>query len=175
MVTDKYFDEIVRSMDFLAGQDNTLFLGQAVVYPGTFMFNTLKNVPMEKRLEMPVCESLQMQMSIGMALEQGIVPVSIFPRQNFLLLAVSDMVNMLDKIPAISDGKHIPKIIIRTASGPSEPVHPGHQHVGNYANAFRQMFTWIDVREINTPDEAFITYHDAYFSNKSTLIIENGW
>lgn len=175
MVTDEYFNEIMRSMKFLADQENTFFIGQAVEYPGTFMFNTLREVPMEKRLEMPVCESLQMQISIGMAMEGGIFPISIFPRQNFLLLATSDMVNMLDKIPAISDGKHLPKMIIRTATGPSEPIHPGYQHVGNYADAFRQMFTWIDVKEINTPEEAFLTYHDAYFSNKTTLIIENGW
>jgi hypothetical protein len=31
----KYFDELKKSMDWLAEQSDTLFLGQAVEYPGT--------------------------------------------------------------------------------------------------------------------------------------------
>lgn len=37
-----YFDELKRSMEWLASQKDTLFLGQAVEYPGTGMTNTLK-------------------------------------------------------------------------------------------------------------------------------------
>src|SRR5947209_7120780 len=83
----KYFDELTRSMTWLAAKPRTLFLGQAVGYPGTAMFNTLRDVPAEKRSEFPVAEEFQMGASIGLAL-QGYVPISIFPRWNFLLLAV---------------------------------------------------------------------------------------
>ena len=46
----KYFDEIKRSMEYLAKNKNTIFLGQAVSVPGTAMFNTLKDI--NKKIEL---------------------------------------------------------------------------------------------------------------------------
>lgn len=168
-----YFDEIQRTMTWLGQQPNTQFVGQTVGCPGTFMYPTLKEVPTDKRLEFPVNESFQMQFSIGLALA-GKIPISIFPRQNFLLLAVGDIVNMLDKIPAISDYKVVPHIIIRVASGPDSPVHPGHQHIGNYATAFRHMLTTVHIFELNKPEQIFNAYKQAYEWPGAYLIIEHG-
>ena len=171
----KYFDEIKRTMEWAAQQPKTIFLGQTVAGPGTFMYSTLKDVSADKTLEMPVNESFQMQFTIGLALA-GYVPISVYPRQNFLLLATADMVNMLDKIPVISSRQWMPKVIIRVASGPDSPVHPGHQHVSNYAEAFRKMFTTIEVAELNEPQEIFPAYKRALEreDNVSTLLIEHG-
>ncbi|VAX36945.1 hypothetical protein MNBD_UNCLBAC01-1838 [hydrothermal vent metagenome] len=170
-----YFDELKRTMEWIATQPKTLFLGQTVAGPGTFMFQTLRDISPEKTLEMPINESFQMQFTIGLALE-GYVPISVYPRQNFLLLATSDMVNMLDRIPAMTDNKVVPRVIIRVASGPYKPVHPGHQHIGNYAEGFRKMFSWIDVVELEEPEDVFPAYQHALErkDNKSTLIIEHG-
>ena len=96
----KYFDELKRSMDWLAAKENTLFLGQAVEYAGTGMTNTLKDVDRSKLLEMPVNEDMQMGMTIGMALN-GTGPISMYPRWNFLLLAANQLVNHLDKMNII--------------------------------------------------------------------------
>src|SRR3989338_9076367 len=153
----KYFDEIKRTMEWVAKQPKTLFLGQTVAGPGTFMYQTLRDIPKDRALEMPVNESFQMQFTIGLALA-GYLPISVYPRQNFLLLATADMVNMLDKIPVISSHQLVPKVIIRVASGPDAPVHPGHQHVDNYAEAFRKMFSQIEVVELNQPEEIFPAY-----------------
>ena len=171
----RYFDEIKRTMEWVAQQPKTLFLGQTVAGPGTFMYQTLRDVPKGKTLEMPINESFQMQFTIGLALA-GYVPISVYPRQNFLLLAAADMVNMLDKIPAISSNSVLPRVIIRVASGPDSPVHPGHQHVGNYAEAFRKMFTWVDVVELNEPEEIFPAYKHALEreDSRATLMIEHG-
>ena len=171
----KYFDEIKRTMEWLVQQPKTIFLGQTVAGPGTFMYQTLRDVSKDRTLEMPVNESFQMQFTIGLALA-GYLPISVYPRQNFLLLATADMVNMLDKIPAISSNSWVPKVIIRVASGPDAPVHPGHQHVGNYADGFRKMFTTIEVIELNEPEEIFPAYKHALerSDNRSTLIIEHG-
>src|SRR4051812_32796241 len=108
----KYFDELKRTMEWIATQPKTIFVGQTVAGPGTFMFQTLRDVPKERALEMPINESFQMQFTIGMALA-GYIPISVYPRQNFLLLATGDMCNMLDKIPAISGKELAPRIIIR--------------------------------------------------------------
>ncbi len=112
----RYFDELKRTMEWLAQQPKILFLGQTVGGPGTFMYSTLQDVSPDKRVEMPVNESFQMQFTLGLALA-GYIPISVYPRQNFLLLATADMVNMLDKMPAISANQVLPQVIIRVASG----------------------------------------------------------
>lgn len=159
----------------MAQHPQTIFVGQTVAGPGTFMYQTLRDVAKDKTLEMPINESFQMQFTIGLALA-GYIPISVYPRQNFLLIATADMVNMLDKIPAISSCELLPRVIIRVAAGPYKPVHPGHQHIGNYAEGFRNMFTWIDVVELEEPDQIFPAYKHALEreDNKSTLIIEHG-
>lgn len=171
----KYFDELKRTMQWLAQQPKVMFLGQTVIDPGTFMYQTLRDCPKERCLEMPVNESFQMQFTIGIALT-GLVPVSVYPRQNFLLLAWADIVNMLDKIPLISEGKWPLKAIIRVATGPDAPVHPGHQHIGNYAKGFREFCDWVEVKELNHAEEIFPAYEHALnrTDGKSTLIIEHG-
>ncbi|MCR4337158.1 MAG: hypothetical protein NUV91_05065 [Candidatus Omnitrophica bacterium] len=171
----KYFDEIKRTMEWLAGQPQTLFVGQTVAGPGTFMYQTLKDIPSGKALEMPINESFQMQFTLGLALA-GYVPISVYPRQNFLLLATGDMANMIDKVPAISSGELCPRIIIRVATGPDQPVHPGHQHIGNFAEVFRKLFSWIEVIELEEPGEIFQAYKYAYErkDRRSTLLIEHG-
>ena len=162
-------------MEWVATQPKTLFVGQTVAGPGTFMFSTLKDVAKEKTLEMPINESFQMQFTLGLALA-GYIPISVYPRQNFLLLATADMVNMLDKIPAISSHMLLPRVLIRVAVGPDSPVHPGHQHVGNYAEAFRKLFSWIEVVELKEPEQIFSAYKHALEreDNQSTLLIEHG-
>jgi hypothetical protein len=52
------------------------------------MTTTLTEVPRERLIELPVAEEMQMGMTLGMALA-GFVPVSIYPRWNFLLLAMN--------------------------------------------------------------------------------------
>ena len=171
----KYFDELKRTMEWLAQQPKVQFVGQTVAGPGTFMFQTLRDCPKDKTLEMPINESFQMQFTIGMALA-GYIPVSVYPRQNFLLLATGDMANMLDKIPDVSEGQWPVKVIIRVATGPDFPVHPGHQHIGNYAQAFRKLFAQIDVVELNNAEDIFPAYKNALerTDGKSSMIIEHG-
>lgn len=171
----KYFDELKRTMEWIAQQPKTMFIGQTVAGPGTFMYQTLRDCPKDRTLEMPINESFQMQFTIGAALA-GYIPISVYPRQNFLMLAAADMANVLDKLPAISSNQLLPRMIIRVAVGPDSPVHPGHQHVGNYAEAFRKMFAWIEVVELNEPQDIFPAYERALMQkeNKATLMIEHG-
>lgn len=171
----KYFDELCRAMEFLARDQRTMFLGQAVACPGTAMTNTLKNVAREKLLELPVTEELQMGMSTGLALT-GIVPVSIYPRWNFLLCAVSQLVSHLDKLPAMSNGGFQPKVIVRTGIGSERPLHPQFQHVGDFTDAFRLMCKNIEIIRLDEPEHIFPAYQKALEreDGKSTIIVEYG-
>jgi len=90
----KYFEELKKSMNYLAKDDRTIFLGQAVKVDGTAMSTTLKEVNPAKLIELPVAEEMQMGMTNGFAIN-GQIPISIFPRWNFLLLAINQLINQL--------------------------------------------------------------------------------
>jgi pyruvate/2-oxoglutarate/acetoin dehydrogenase E1 component len=169
----KYLDEVCRAMDFLAQDERTLFLGQALAYPGTAMTGTVKNVPREKVIELPVFEELQLGISTGLALA-GYVPVSIYPRWNFLLLAVNQVVNHLDKLPIISSGGYTPKVIIRTGVGSVRPLNPQDQHTGDFTEAFRLMCKTIEVLRLDEPDQIFPAYKKALEreDGRSTILVE---
>ena len=158
-------------MKNLSGNPNVLFIGQAVNNPGTAMFNTLKDIPSNRKIEMPVAENMQLGMSIGLSL-QGFLPISVFPRWNFLLSATDQLVNHLDKIREISCNEFAPKVIIRVGVGSEEPLYPGLQHVGNFSDAFRKMLSNIDVVELNTPEDIIQEYENAMNSDRSTILVE---
>tara|TARA_Y100000034_G_C6891819_1_gene410407 strand:+ start:1099 stop:1638 length:540 start_codon:yes stop_codon:yes gene_type:complete len=171
----KYFDELKRSMEYLGQQPDTIFLGQAVEYKGTAMTNTLVDVPREKLLEMPVDEEMQMGITNGLAVA-GTVPVSIYPRWNFLLLTMNQLINHLDRMPQFSHGEYIPKVIIRTGIGSERPLHPQAQHVGDFTEGLRLMTNNIEIVRLEEPEDIFSAYERAYLrkDGKSTIIVEYG-
>lgn len=160
-------------MEWLGEQSDTIFIGQAVEYAGTAMTNTLKDVNPLKLMEMPVNEDMQTGIANGLALN-GFVPISIYPRWNFLLLGMNQLVNHLDKIPMISD--YNPKVIIRTGIGSERPLHPQYQHIGDFTEAFEKMLTWVDIIRLDEPEQIFEAYQKAYnrTDGKSTIIVEWG-
>ena len=171
----KYFDEIKKSMDFLGRKKDTIFIGQAVEVPGTAMSNTLKGVSKKKLMELPVAEEMQMGMSLGLAMD-GNVPISIFPRWNFLLCGINQLVNHIDKFKSMAGNKFKPKIIIRTSVGSQRPLHPQFQHVGDFSSAIQKMCTTIEVVKLIKPDDIFSSYRKAYErkDGKNTIIVEYG-
>lgn len=160
-------------MTYLGQHPDTIFIGQAVEYAGTAMTNTLTDVDPIKKLELPVCEDLQMGITNGLAIS-GKIPVSIYPRWNFLLLATNQIVNHLDKINQMSTYKT--KSIIRTSIGSVRPMHPQHQHVGDYTEVFEKMLSNIEVIRLDEPEQIFPSYQKALerTDGKSTMLIEWG-
>lgn len=160
-------------MEWLATDQKVVFMGQAVAEPGTGMSNTLTGVDKSKLIELPVAEDMQMGMSLGMALN-GMVPVSVFPRWNFLLCATNQLVNHIDKLSHMSDYKA--KVIIRTAIGSERPLHPQHQHIGDFTDAFRMMCKTVDIIRLEEPEDIFPAYERALLrdDNRSTIIVEYG-
>ena len=49
-----YLDSLIKSMEWLSNKNDTLFIGQSVKYSGNSIFNTLKTIKDEKKIEMPV-------------------------------------------------------------------------------------------------------------------------
>ena len=169
----RYMDELIRSMDYLAEQSDTVFLGQAVAVAGTAMRNTLLNIEEDKLIELPVEEEFQLGLSIGLSLNQRI-PICIFPRWNFLLLATNQIVNHLDKLKDLTQVQNPGKVIIRTGIGSENPLHPGPQHTGDFTEAFKLMCKNINVVRLDSAEMIFDEYKKAYERDDGTssLLIE---
>ena len=169
----KYMDELTRSMEYLGKFDNTIFIGQSVEVAGTAMRNTLLNIDDDKLVEMPVDEDFQMGLATGMALT-GLIPISIFPRWNFLLLATNQIVNHLDKLKEITQNKNPGKVIIRTGIGSVIPLHPGPQHTGDFTEAFKLMCPNLNIVRLDKTSMIFDEYQKAYERSDgiSSLLIE---
>ena len=166
-------DELTRSMEYLGKFDNTIFIGQSVEVAGTAMRNTLLNIDDNKLVEMPVDEDFQMGLATGMALT-GLIPISIFPRWNFLLLATNQIVNHLDKLREITQNKNPGKVIIRTGIGSVIPLHPGPQHTGDFTEAFKLMCPNLNIVRLDKTSMIFDEYQKAYERSDgiSSLLIE---
>jgi len=172
----QYAAELTRAMDILAADSNALFVGQAVGYPGTAMFNTLRNISMSQRLELPVAEELQLGVSLGLSLT-GRNVVSIYPRWNFLLLAMNQLVNHVDKRNELfRSSKKLGTLLIRTSVGSERPLHPRSQHVGDLSDAVTMMCPNINVVRLREPTEICDAYREAQTANTraATILVEYG-
>jgi len=164
-----YHAELCRAMSICAREPNTVFLGQGVGNPGTSMSDTFRDVPQSKRIEMPVAEELQVGMSIGMSLE-GVLPICIIPRWNFMLRAADQLINHLDRIPLYSDYK--PKVIVRVATPSKHPFNPGPQHDDDFSFAFSRMLRTVDVVLLMEAADIVRGYEAALRSERSSILVE---
>lgn len=149
------------------------FIGQGVAADGVATYESFAGVPSGKRLETPVVEELQLGIGIGLAIQDPTcLPVLVYPRIDFLLRAMDQLVNHLDKLPVMSCGQFVPKVIIRTRVGGRVPLDPGPQHSQDHSAAFALMLTTVDVRKITSPSAILPTYQAALDSPRSSLIVE---
>jgi len=169
----KYKEELIKSMKWLGEKQNTLFLGQATLFSGHAISGTLTEVPKEKLIELPVMEEVQMGMCTGLSLE-GYVPISIYPRFNFMMLAINQLVNHMDKMKDMSRGMLVPKVIIRVAVGASKPLNGGSQHTQDFTESIKHMLTDTVLVELTEPKQVSSTFEDAYNRDGSTVVVEWG-
>jgi len=153
-----YNEALTHAMDELASNPKTIFVGQSIRYPGQAMYKTFASVPIERRFEMPIAEDFQMGFCTGLALA-GFLPVCIFTRWDFMLLAANQLVNHLDKIPLLSDMR--PKVIIRVSVGSSYPLNGGPQHTQDHSDAFELMLKKVRVLRLKDAESVTRGYKDA--------------
>ncbi len=166
-----YKKQTKKAMEILAEDKRTIFMGQTVLYPGSPMHMSLENVPLEKKIEMPVAEDMQMGISIGLSLK-GYIPISIYPRIDFLICGMNQLVNHLDKIKEMSHGEYNPKVIMRTQIGNTKPLYPGIQHCSDYTNALEIICKNIEVIKIRKAEDVIPVYKNALYNDKSTILVE---
>ena len=172
----KYKEQLIKSMEYLAEDPRVLFLGQSVKFTGNAIYNTLSTIPNEKKIETPVFEDVQMGISMGLALE-GYVPVTCYPRFDFLILAVNQLVNHVDKANLMSRGQMKPRVIVRTSIGSTNPLNGGVQHTQDYTEAFRDMCRdHVVVELLKEPKDILPAFKKALNreDGRSTLLVEYG-
>lgn len=158
-----YQKSLCEAMQELAQDERVVFLGQGVRDAGTFMSTTLQGVPLENRIELPVAEEMQMGMCIGLALS-GYIPVSVYPRWNFLILAANQLVNHLDKMKV--------PVIVRVGVGSRKPLDPGPQHVGDWTDAFRLLMPNTKIVRLEDSETIKEEYCHALNHNGPTVLVE---
>lgn len=166
-----YRDECSKAMQMLAQDERVLFIGQTVSYPGSVVYATMEGISEDRKIELPVMEECQMGISIGLAL-QGFIPVTIYPRMDFLICATNQLVNHLDKIALMSCGRYQPKVIVRALVGATKPMYPGLQHCQDHGEAMKCLLPNMDVFVLSEADYILSTYEYALKSMKPTLVIE---
>lgn len=166
-----YKNMLTNSMTELGKKNNTIFIGQQLLWYGNPMSSTVVNVPKEKLIEVPVMEESQMGMSLGMAMTGKFV-ITFYPRWDFLLCATNQLVNHLDKLELMSNGKWTPNVIIRVGKGSTKPLDPGWQHRGDYSDSFNLMLERCRIFELTSSDMIMSTYEQAYEIGGVNLIME---
>ena len=68
MEKNLYKNALTNAMTSLGQKEDTVFIGQQVLWQGNPMSTTLTEVPKDKLIELPVMEESQMGMSLGMAM-----------------------------------------------------------------------------------------------------------
>jgi pyruvate/2-oxoglutarate/acetoin dehydrogenase E1 component len=152
-----YKEQLTESMTILGQREDTIFIGQQIVWAGNPMSGTLINVPKEKMIEMPVMEDSQMGMSLGLSLTGKFV-ITFYPRWDFLICASNQLISHVDKIKLMSNNEWNPNMIIRVGKGSDKPIDPGHQHKGNYLEEFKSLCKNIEFHDLKTPSDVELAY-----------------
>ena len=76
----------------------------------------------------------------------------------------------------MSGGGYNPKLIIGTGIGSERPLHPQHQHVGDFTEAVKRMCTSLEVLRLEKPEDIFPSYKKALMreDRRNTILVEYG-
>jgi pyruvate/2-oxoglutarate/acetoin dehydrogenase E1 component len=164
-----YKDALTKAMTDLANLDDTIFIGQQIVYAGNPMSTTLGNVPKEKMIEVPVMEETQMGMSLGLAIT-GKRVITFYPRWDFIVSAANQLINHVDKFELMT-GKKL-NLIIRLGKGSDKPLDPGHQHKGSYFEEFKSICKNIEFHDLKSWKDIELAYQYALKEGGIHLLVE---
>jgi pyruvate/2-oxoglutarate/acetoin dehydrogenase E1 component len=164
-----YKDSLTEAMTFLGEQDNTIFIGQQIIYAGNPMSTTLGGVDKIKMIELPVMEETQMGMSLGLAMT-GKTVITFYPRWDFIILAANQLINHVDKFELMT-GKQA-NLLIRLGKGSDKPLDPGHQHKGNYLEQFKEMCPHISFYDLTSANNIVDSYKSAYGQGGVHVLVE---
>lgn len=165
----KYKDALIRSMNMLSEDKNSIFLGYNLNF-GTKCYGTLEGISDRQRLETPLAENLMTGLCIGLALE-GFRPILFFERHDYILLALDAIINHLDKLKEMTHGQFNAPVIIRATVGSPKPIHPGPQHIQDFSEVLKKIISF-PVYEPKNAQEVLDIYENIKNIKTPVMIIE---
>lgn len=166
-----YKYELIRSMDMLAADAQTRFIGYGL--KGGAM-GTLANVPENRLTEVIVAENLMVSLAIGMSM-MGFKPVVYLERADFIHCAMDAIVNHLNAIKKLSCGEFAPACILRvTVGNKSKPNFTGPIHTADNAAGLAELVDF-PVLQLKRAEDIYPAYLDAYAAlseGRSTALFE---
>ena len=93
-----------------------------------------------------------------------------------LMLFAKNRLTASSLADAMNEGHFKTKVIIRTSIGSQRPLHPQHQHVGDFTEAFQKILSYIEIIRLEEPKDIFPAYEKALNrkDGKSTILVEYG-
>ena len=164
-----YQQAIKQSMEMIAKDPKAIFLGYNVKY-GNKGYGTLTDINPDQILETPLAENLMAGLATGLALE-GFKPVLFFERQDFMLNALDNLVNHLDKLKQMSYGEFNAPVLIRATVGGKIPLYPGPQHIQDFTKGFEEM-ACMPIYKPSNANEILNTYNHLADFNHPAMIVE---
>ncbi len=163
-----YKDQITNSMQWLAEQKDTVFIGEGLINAGR-IYGTMTKVPTKKCIEMPIAENLIVGAAIGLAIE-GYRPIVVFQRMDFMLVAADAIINHLALIPKMSGDRIKLPVILRAIIGNQDlGFDVGLQHKADYTNIFEP---YIHTVPFTCPEDVTFHYKSASKVTYPVLFIE---
>jgi pyruvate/2-oxoglutarate/acetoin dehydrogenase E1 component len=166
----KFKDSIKQSMEMLAKDEKTIFIGYNVKY-GNKGGGAFTNILDSQLLETPPAENLMVGLGTGLSLK-GFKPIVYFERFDFILNGLDAIVNHLMKFDKLSKEQYKPKVIFRIVVGRKQtPFFSGLTHTQDFTDSMRLLLNFPVIAPKTTQDLSK-SYEDAFCSDKSCMIIE---
>jgi pyruvate/2-oxoglutarate/acetoin dehydrogenase E1 component len=166
-----YKQSLSDAMDFLAKDPLVRFVGYGLLNGRAG--GTLKNVPAAQIVETPTAENLMTGIAMGLSLK-GLKPVLYFERADFVLEAMSAIVNHLAAMKTLSKGEFNPTCIIRvTVGNRQKPLFTGPVHTQDITYAIARMVSF-PVITLDPPAYVLGEYRMAHerLHESSTMLVE---
>ncbi len=164
----KYKQSITKGMEYLGSLKSTVFIGEGLINAGR-IYGTLNNVSTKKCIEMPIAENLIAGAAVGMAIE-GLLPIVIFQRMDFMLIAADAIINHMSLMPHMSGGQITLPIILRTIIGStSKKFDVGPQHNHDFTHVFKPYIRTIKLEKAMMGHKI---YPQIFKTGVPTLVVE---
>lgn len=167
-----YKQKLTESTTRLVKDHKFYVIGQGATDGGHGMSSTIEPELFDYCIELPVFEETQTGIALGMGLA-GKNVISIYPRFDFFISGLSQLINHSDKLKIMSGGKFAPNIVFRVGVGAKVPLDAGPQHTNNYTNQMREMLTDITVHELVKGTDPEVVFDTVVRNGGIHLIVEH--
>lgn len=167
-----YKEALTDGTSGLVREHGYIVIGQGATDGGHGMASTISQELSDRCIELPVFEETQTGIALGMGLA-GKNVISIYPRFDFFISGLSQLINHSDKLKIMSRGQFQPNVIFRVGVGAKIPLDAGPQHTNNYTKQLKEMLVDITVHEFKKGHNPLTTFDEISEKGGIYLLVEH--